>query len=439
MTQRLHLFSSLSPNPKRAARQLACFESWVENGALVHLIQRVRDVKIIDPDILSNVYSYHEIDGDGPVPFVELLEEAGAYDEHVLILNADNELIVPAEKFKRFDSFVGSGLMVIPRFESKNTAERAVTDEPYDPFERLAVRGYERQGIEGIYLKITDELIAYCKRSPIEFRIGEPWWDVIVPYYYVKYAGLGDGDLWAPAGPVALHEPHKQMWNPKLSHVNGVAASAVMKIPVRNSPEELNRMHESVSCSIRNSIAYITNEMLQHDEAFRSAPVLEPQTYPKLTTAQLGDVLVGPAVALEQPALEQASTALSVEPVEDFVKAGTETVISVAESAQRIEHRLEFDSPAQLGINLAKHIEEPEQLVEGACGQQEPPNENAGPALPSEPETMPERASSRRAMSNVLGIAMLCSMLPSEMPKPQLSPKEKELLEKRKAKRDGNA
>lgn len=53
-------------------------------------------------------------------------------------------------------------------------------------------------------------------------------------------------------------------------------------------------MHECVSCSIRNSIAYITNEMLQHDEAFRSSFVFESQTYPKLTTAQLGAVLVGP-------------------------------------------------------------------------------------------------------------------------------------------------
>ena len=330
----LHIVTTFSPSPERQDRQITCLQTWYEVGAIVHAVQRVDDYEKIDDLIYDLVNDVQTIDGTGRIPVATLLEVARKLNEPVLILNADNELTVHCLEIERFDQILGDGCLILPRYRAEITDSSIYERSPNgDVFDLLWAIGYERQGIEGIYLKPTENWVNYFRQ--FGFALGEPWWDVIIPGAFLR-SGLA---LYCSTHPLAKHEDHPRQWPLDLCHRNGVIASAILRVPVRNTDAAIDAFHEQESRKIREHLKYVDPYQLEKPDSVHGAS--SP---------------AAPAEVLEQSAqrvdvLEQAAPAAEVvSPAAEVVSPAAEVVSPAAEvleqSAQRVDV-LEQAAPAE--------------------------------------------------------------------------------------------
>jgi len=182
-----------------------CVQSWLEFGAPVSSVSETPA-----PSGIGWVQTAAR-------PTIGEMVEAIPVDasEHLLITNAD---IVFSPQFKEF-------LPMLDRRAVYYGQRVDVTIEPASP-DRLSVKGVYEYGFD--YFLIPSELrrlLIEERVLPIEFRIGEPWWDYVVPLF-----GLARGFpvKRMPSGAGALHFEHPARYSDELWLRNGLIFEALI-------------------------------------------------------------------------------------------------------------------------------------------------------------------------------------------------------------------
>lgn len=180
----MKIITSLSPNPAKARRQLYCLRSWRDNvNADIICMQTKKEIPK-----LKDFKDINFVEFKSEVPLIEDIVDYYNDNNIDLILNSDIELPPLAGIIERY--LEDDGLLVIRKWNHKSGYLRPYQMEPW--------------GLDGF--AFHDKVNPFRKTK---FRIGSPWWDYVLPWYYVQ----SELPIRYLHGLVAMHEDHVLNWS----------------------------------------------------------------------------------------------------------------------------------------------------------------------------------------------------------------------------------
>jgi len=190
------IVTSFSPNPKHAARQIECFDSWLAQGFDALCVQGPDEIV---PFRIADRTSVTRIGEPGPPRLIHLLRKA---HEHggAIILNSDLDMAAGCldafvEAINRTELQNVHGCLWLRRW---NIAE----DRP------LSSASREKWGIDAFALNPPAALLEFFE--PLDLRIGQPVWDYVLPYWFL----LRGMPLWTiDDPPLLIHREHPIQWS----------------------------------------------------------------------------------------------------------------------------------------------------------------------------------------------------------------------------------